>query len=230
MPGPGTVKVQTNFFYFSPTRNILSMSFLVIHTMTKDAIDFDLPSFIRLPEPETELPDFLSNGFGLDPLEEISKEGPIDPIAAKAKLKEVENEACYQSFLDFICEGFSTEEALIECGKLEDRGLFLKWIHAREERKERFRSAKVIRTEIWASRLLKYSLEDSMEDVARSRLKVDTLKWLLTKENRETYGDVKQVDINGNVSILAAIEEANNRVRELRDIEVVDMIGEEDHG
>ena len=58
----------------------------------------------------------------------------------------------------------------------------------------------------------------------------NNLKWKMSKHNRKQYGDVKQIDLSGGISVTAALAEAQNRVLESRalqiDEEIVEVLDE----
>jgi len=99
---------------------------------------------------------------------------------------------------------------------------FWRWIKRDPQRYERYKEAKELRTEWWAGRIVEIAeAEDSVEDVARSKLKIDTYKWLMGADNRRQYGDIKQVEVNQSISITAALEQARSRL--LTDVTTVDI-------
>ena len=51
-----------------------------------------------------------------------------------------------------------------------------------------------------------------MEDVQRSKLRIDSRQFLIKTWNRKRYGDVKTLEVNQNISITAALEQANQRL------------------
>lgn len=100
---------------------------------------------------------------------------------------------------------------------------FWRWIKRDPQRYERYKEAKELRTEWWAGRIVEIAeAEDSDEDVARSKLKIDTYKWLMGADNRKQYGDIKQVEVNQSISITAALEQARSRL--LTDVTTVDIV------
>lgn len=104
---------------------------------------------------------------------------------------------------------------------------FFRWIKRDATRMERYKEAKELRTEWWAGRLVEIAeADDSVEDVARSKLRIDTYKWLMGADNRRVYGDTKQVEINQSISITAALEKARARVP-AADVVDVEAIGDE---
>ena len=125
----------------------------------------------------------------------------------------------FPRMLELMASGYTLTKALLELPIEIDSGAFLRWIKKDPGRSESYRDAKEIRTEFWAGKLVDYAEgENSAEDVQRSKLKVDTLKWLMAADNRRTYGEVKQVDIGGSISITAALAQAQARVLDAIDV------------
>lgn len=59
----------------------------------------------------------------------------------------------------------------------------------------------------------------SMLDIHIARLKSDNIKFLVSKHNRETYGDKQEVNINNTLDLSKILEAAKNRVAPmLRDV------------
>lgn len=52
------------------------------------------------------------------------------------------------------------------------------------------------------------------------------LKWKMSKHDRKQYGDVKQIDVSGGISVVAALAEANSRVIEGRAIAIDEEVTE----
>ena len=87
---------------------------------------------------------------------------------------------------------------------------------------ERYKEAKELRTEWWAGRIVEIAeADDALEDVARSKLKIDTYKWLMGADNRKTYGESKQIEVSTSISITAALEQARSRVAALPVVEEI---------
>lgn len=57
------------------------------------------------------------------------------------------------------------------------------------------------------------------EHYQRSRLRVDTRKWYLSKVLPKIYGDKLGVEVSGDTALLAIMEEARERVRRRREAE-----------
>lgn len=146
---------------------------------------------------------------------------PTLSVAGKALVFQ-QFEMVFQRTLDLLSSGYTLNAAIRELPIEIDTGAFLRWIKRDPARHESYKEAKEIRTEAWAGKLMEYAeAADTAEDVHRSRLKVDALKWLMAADNRRTYGDVKQVEFGGSISITAALAAAQQRVIEA---EVVDAV------
>lgn len=115
--------------------------------------------------------------------------------------------------LEDIAAGSTLKSSINELPIAIDRGAFLHWLRKRPELYALYKEAKEIRTETWADEIIKHAKgENTMEDVSRSRLVVDTYKFLMGAHNRKEYGDTKAIEINQNISIKAALEQAQSRV------------------
>lgn len=172
-------------------------------TMTQQSVGADV----------TPLPDWLTAGE--PPAPTTSK--PVKALVLQ------QFEAVFPRTLELISSGYTLTAAVQELPIDIDTGAFLRWIKRDHMRAEAYKEAKEIRTEAWAGKLVEYAeAADTAEDVQRSKLKVDTLKWLMAADNRRTYGDVKQVELGGQISITAALAAASQRVIEAEIIEAVE--------
>lgn len=139
-------------------------------------------------------------------------------------------ETVFPRVLEMMCGGYALSAALKELPIPIDVGAFTRWIHKDSTRKELFREAKEIRTEEWTSLMMKHALgEETIVELDRSKFIVDTLKWLVSRENRKGYGETKTVELNTTISITAALAEAQGRIAEAQlvedddDIDVIDV-------
>ena len=103
------------------------------------------------------------------------------------------------------------------------------WLKKDARRTELFKEAKELRTEAWAGKILEHATgidEDGdvlMEDIARSRLIVDTYKWLMGADNRRTYGDTKTIEMSTTISITTALAQAHGRIIDVEAVSLDDM-------
>jgi hypothetical protein len=66
--------------------------------------------------------------------------------------------------------------------------------------------------------------KDSIEDVNRSTLRINTRKWLLGVWNRKRFGDVKQIEQNVNIDLSQAMQEAQARLDKGRTVDVIGRV------
>ena len=74
-----------------------------------------------------------------------------------------------------------------------------------------------------AAEILEIADGDGLEDVQRSKLRIDSRQFLIKTWNRKRYGDVKTLEVNQNISITAALEQANQRLSIGRVIDAEDI-------
>ncbi|MGL4756418.1 MAG: hypothetical protein ACRCXB_29030, partial [Aeromonadaceae bacterium] len=55
---------------------------------------------------------------------------------------------------------------------------------------------------------------NSNDTVNRDKLRIDTRKWIMGAHNKKRYGEIKQVDLGGIISITEALAQANTRLIE----------------
>ena len=98
-------------------------------------------------------------------------------------------------------------------GRPDEYGRILSWIHKDPDREKEYYKAREIGTDVLVDEMLDIAdAVDSIEDVARSQLKISTRKWVASSFNRARYGDTKQVDTTVTLDISKAMEEAQNRL------------------
>ena len=122
-------------------------------------------------------------------------------------------EQTFERVLTEMAKGRTLKSVIVEDVRDLDYDAFWRWIKQDSMRYERYKEAKELRTEWWAGRIIEIAeAEDSIEDVARSKLKIDTYKWLMGADNRKQYGESKQIEVNQSISIISALQQANSRI------------------
>jgi hypothetical protein len=113
-----------------------------------------------------------------------------------------------------ICERLSGGESLRAiCGEeaMPDKATVLRWLPKHEEFRDQYARARELQAEHWAEEILEIAddgAKDSYQDsdgnervdhevVARSRLRVDSRKWLMSKLAPKKYGDKVTTTIAG---------------------------------
>ena len=164
----------------------------------------------------TSLPDWLTAPPIVTPPLTLAQQ------KVKAELVQTQFESMFIRVLEEMASGKTLTQVLSDDFRGFKAGAFLKWVKRDPDRHSLYKEAKELRTEHWAGEVIEIAdADDSMEDVQRSRLRIDTRKWLMGSDNRKVYGETKTIDVGGSISIIGALEAANNRVVELSDIDDV---------
>jgi hypothetical protein len=128
-------------------------------------------------------------------------------------------EHIFMRVIDSIAHGKSLSQVLRDDQREIDYNDFYRWIKKDPQRSQLFSEAQEMRTEFMAGEIIEIAdADDTLEDVNRSRLKIDTRKWLMGAHNRKKYGATTNIEMTGGISILSAIEAANARVIDLADV------------
>jgi hypothetical protein len=105
----------------------------------------------------------------------------------------------------------------------------LRWVKRDPIRHERFKEAQEMRTEFLAGEILEIAdgagtIESSSNDVVnRDKLRIDTRKWLMSAHNKKRYGETKQIELGGSISITEALAQAQARVIDAEILDVADV-------
>lgn len=143
--------------------------------------------------------------------------------APKKELLEKQFEIFFETILDKISRGINLKEILRDDQRDFDYTQLLRWIHRDPQRKSRYYEAQEIGSEMIAAEILEIADGDGLEDVQRSKLRIDSRQFLIKTWNRKRYGDVKTLEVNQNISITAALEQANQRLSIGRVIDAEDI-------
>jgi len=170
-----------------------------------------------IPDHNVELPDWLSAPVETSP-------PLLSPAVVKAQtdLMLTQYEIVFMRVIEQIAAGRTFQSVIRDDFREFEHGAFLRWIKRDPERHQMYKEAKELRTETWANEIIEIAdADDSMEDVARSKLRIDTRRWLMGTDNRKQYGEVKTIDVGGQISILGALAAADSRVIDLADVDDV---------
>ena len=165
----------------------------------------------------------VSNGDNLELPQWLSVPDPKTPSQSKVmrELVHSQYDSIFERVIEQIYRGRSLASLLQDDPREINYEDFLRWIKRDPMRHERFKEAQESRTEFIAGEILEIAdAEDSIEDVQRSKLKIDTRKWLMGAWNKKRYGEVKQVEVAGSISITEALQQAQMRVIEAEVIDV----------
>jgi hypothetical protein len=173
---------------------------------TAVASDPQLPSWLSCPDPK---PPKLS--------------------AASRELLHVEYEQIFERIVEDIYRGRSLQSLIEDDHRAISYEDFLRWVKRDATRHERFKEAQEMRTEFLAGEILE--IADGVEavdphsndTVNRDKLRIDTRKWLMGAHNKKRYGETKQIELGGTISITEALAQAQARVIEGEVIDVSDV-------
>jgi len=141
------------------------------------------------------------------------------PSTEGRQLALVQYEYIFMRVIDSIAHGKSLSQILRDDQRDIDYNDFYRWIKRDPTRNQLFTEAQEMRTEFMAGEIIEIAdADDSLEDVQRSRLKIDTRKWLMGAHNRKKYGETKTVELGGGISITGALAAAQARVIDLADV------------
>ena len=172
---------------------------------------------------ETPLPNWLSCP---DP------KPPRLPAESKA-LRHVEYEQIFERVIEDIYRGRSLQSLIEDDHRLVSYEDFLRWVKRDPQRHERFKEAQEMRTEFLAGEILEIAdgveaIDPSSSDtVNRDKLRIDTRKWLMGAHNRKRYGETKQIEVGGTISITEALAQAQARVIEAEVVDVTPRLTDE---
>lgn len=114
--------------------------------------------------------------------------------------------------------GGETLTSICRDAHMPDYGPFLRWIHSDENRKARYREAQALATEAMADRSIARAEgfdsegNELLEDVQRTKLVLDQMRFIMRAWNPDRYAEKKQTDVNVTVDLTVAMEKANERV------------------
>jgi len=172
---------------------------------------------------ESQLPNWLS----------VPDPKPPRPSAEAKALRHVEYEQIFERVVEDIYRGRSLQSLIEDDHRVVSYEDFLRWIKRDPQRHERFKEAQEMRTEFLAGEILQIadgvdSIDSSApETVNRDKLRIDTRKWLMGAHNKKRYGESKQIELGGTISITEALAQAQARVIEAEVIDVTPRLENE---
>jgi hypothetical protein len=141
---------------------------------------------------ETPLPAWLVPDWLTAPVPALTHE------QALLELKLVQYPIVFERILEGIAGGGNLNTLLAEDIREFERGAFLRWMNKDSERRLRFKDAKQLRAEVFAGEIIEIAdaVDNPLEDVARSKLRIDSRKYVMGADYNEVYGDkiVQQIE------------------------------------
>ena len=185
----------------------------------------DLPAWLldpRLPEPD--LPE-----HHLEQLRKINEEENRNYPAMVELAEQI-----YLGFFERVIIDLSNGINLKSIVKTDPRGIdpgkFRAWIHRDKERLRRYKEARAIGASAIEDEMIEIAdaAHNPLEDVSRSKLKIDTRKDLLKVWDRDTYGDHKRVEVSSTQPVdIDHLENLRNNLRNMMKKSVIEYTNDE---
>ena len=185
----------------------------------EQATSIELPNWLSCPDQSAQQASSTPQTTPATPL------APRPSKAAK-ELLHVQYDNMFENFIEHIYRGRSLRSLVEDDPRLVSYEDFLRWIKRDPQRHERFKEAQEMRTEFLAGEILEIAdgveaIDASAPDtVNRDKLRIDTRKWLMGAHNKKRYGESKQIELGGTISITEALAAAQSRVIEAEILDV----------
>jgi hypothetical protein len=146
-----------------------------------------------------------------------------EPVKVSQQTKELillQYENVFMRVISEIAKGKTLAHILNTEDRQIDYNDFYRWLKKDPERLALYQEAQELRTEFFAGEIVQIADGDDIEDVHRSRLRIETRRWLMGVHNRKRYGETKTIEMNTNISITDALAQAQQRVlaREMQEV------------
>lgn len=149
---------------------------------------------------------------------------PPDMAVSRTEMLQQQYSMFFERALDGIAQGKPLSQVVEEYPFPIEYARLLAWINRDENRRNRYYEAQAIGAEVIAEQMIAISdANDSLEDVARSTLRINTRKWLLGVWNRKRFGEIKQIEQNVTIDMSQAMAAAQARVDASRTLDVTDV-------
>jgi hypothetical protein len=170
--------------------------------------------FQTMTEP---LPSWLAQALSQPP------PSPPPPALTQQQIAQIKQqdmldlfEALFEPAIDALSGGTSITKFLSEDHREPHPGRFMRWIKSDPERYQKYLEARDIAAELISNDIVGIAdgTDNPLEDVARSKLRVDARKVMMSFDNKERFTTTTKVDVTStSISITAALEKANTRLR-----------------
>lgn len=132
-------------------------------------------------------------------------------------------EYVFMRVISEMAQGQPLHQILAQEGRELDYNDFYRWMKKDPQRVSLFQEAQELRSEFHAGEILQIAdAADSLEDVQRSRLRIETRRWLMGAHNKKRYGESKQIELNTSISITDALNQAQQRLENYIEGEVIE--------
>lgn len=137
-------------------------------------------------------------------------------------IEQVTFESLFDDVLDVVREGRMLVNQMFENDpRAPSYARFISWVYRDEARRARYEEAQQVGAEVIKQDMLTIAdASDSLEDVNRSTLRINTRKWMLGVMDKKRFGDVKQIDQTVTINLGDAMREAQERLDRSRVVDV----------
>ena len=153
------------------------------------------------------------------------------PEVVKAKAQRRENqraiehltfESLFDDVLDKVREGGMLVNQMFDNDpRAPSYARFISWVYRDESRRARYDEAQLAGAEVIKQQMLMIAdADDSLEDVNRSTLRINTRKWMLGVMDKKRFGDTKQIDQTVTINLSDAMRDAQERLDRARTVDV----------
>lgn len=150
-------------------------------------------------------------------------------LQAKATIREnqraieqVTFESLFDDVLDLVREGRMLVNQMFENDpRAPSYARFISWVYRDEGRRGRYEEAQQVGAEVIKQDMLTIAdADDTLEDVNRSTLRINTRKWMLGVMDKKRFGDTKQIDQTVTINLQDAMQVAQERLDRARTVDV----------
>lgn len=136
-------------------------------------------------------------------------------------------EAIFEPAIDALSGGTSITKFLSMDHRQPHPGQFMRWIKADPARYRAYLEARDIAAELISNDIIGIAdgTDNPLEDVARSKLRVDARKVMMSFDNKERFTTTTKVDVTStNISITAALTTARSRLKQIPEMVKDDVV------
>ena len=144
------------------------------------------------------------------------------------RIEEITFESLFDDVLDVVREGrMLVNQMFANDPRSPSYARFISWVYRDESRRARYEEAQQVGAEVIKQDMLTIAdASDSLEDVNRSTLRINTRKWMLGVMDKKRFGDTKQVEQTVTINLGDAMREAQERLDRSRTVDApVRIIG-----
>ncbi len=137
-------------------------------------------------------------------------------------IEQVTFESLFDDVLDVVREGRMLVNQMFENDpRAPSYARFISWVYRDESRRARYEEAQMVGAEVIKQDMLTIAdASDSLEDVNRSTLRINTRKWMLSVMDKKRFGDTKQIDQTVTINLQDAMQVAQERLDRARTVDV----------